>query len=386
MYKAFHDYVPRMATPEMTAELENDMDQIAAGETSKDEVLRISREMLHSTTAALEDQQRGLREADLGGDGRGQVPRPCKVCEEAGRKHEDGSPNRLRIIDLKGGKRMYGCEGWNRDDPDVARLLPGQRPAARPRLRALAARGALLGLRRAPAADGQGLPRPALEALPQRRLPDDGRDAREARRAPGGQGGARAGEGRRRGQRRRRPARPRRPPTRHSAKAKGGATPPAPQEALAADGADEAGALEQADPADGVFVTLEGIDRSGKTTQAALLAEALGPDTLLAARARRHACRRADPRAAEGPELELGPRDRAAPVQRGPGRAVPRGRRARRSTTDATSSATGSSTPPSPTRASARGLGVERCRAAERARRRLAACRTSRCCCASTRS
>ena len=47
MYKAFHEYVPRMATPEMTAELEQDMDQIAAGKTSKDEVLRISREMLH---------------------------------------------------------------------------------------------------------------------------------------------------------------------------------------------------------------------------------------------------------------------------------------------------------------------------------------------------
>src|SRR5204862_133860 len=57
---------------------------------------------------------------------------PCKVCEEAGRKHEDGSPNRLRIIELKGGKRMYGCEGWDRDNPDspdscpVSGPLPGR--------------------------------------------------------------------------------------------------------------------------------------------------------------------------------------------------------------------------------------------------------------------
>jgi hypothetical protein len=57
---------------------------------------------------------------------------PCKVCEEAGRKRENGEPNRLRIIDLKGGKRMYGCEGWNRDDPEspdscrVSGPLPGR--------------------------------------------------------------------------------------------------------------------------------------------------------------------------------------------------------------------------------------------------------------------
>jgi hypothetical protein len=57
---------------------------------------------------------------------------PCKVCEEAGRSHEDSSPNRLRVIDLKGGKRMYGCEGWIRDNPDspdscqVSGPLPGR--------------------------------------------------------------------------------------------------------------------------------------------------------------------------------------------------------------------------------------------------------------------
>ena len=132
MYRAFHDYVPRMATPEMTAELEEDMDQIAAGKTSKDEVLRISREMLHGTTTELEEKQEDLAKQIWTGMDEDKFLGPCKVCEEAGRKHEDGSPNRLRIIQLKGGKRMYGCEGWNRDDPEspdscpVSGPLPGR--------------------------------------------------------------------------------------------------------------------------------------------------------------------------------------------------------------------------------------------------------------------
>ena len=114
MYKAFHEYVPRMATPEMTAELEADMDEIAAGKISKDEVLEISREMLHSTTAALQDRSEDLAKEIWAGMDEDKFLGPCKVCEEAGRKREDGSPNRLRIIQLKGGKRMYGCEGWIR--------------------------------------------------------------------------------------------------------------------------------------------------------------------------------------------------------------------------------------------------------------------------------
>ena len=132
MYRAFHEYVPRMATPEMTAELEHDMDQIAAGETTKDEVVTISREMLHSTTAALEDQREDFAKQIWAGMDEDKFLGPCKVCEEAGRAREDGSPNRLRIIDLKGGKRMYGCEGWNRDDPEspdscqVSGPLPGR--------------------------------------------------------------------------------------------------------------------------------------------------------------------------------------------------------------------------------------------------------------------
>ena len=205
MYKAFHEYVPRMATPEMTAELEEDMDQIAAGETSKDEVCRISREMLHATTAELEEKREDLAKQIWAGMDEDKFLGPCKVCEEAGRKRENGEPNRLRIIDLKGGKRMYGCEGWHRDDPESpdSCRVSGPLPGRFFELWRLEER--LLGLRRAPAADGQeGVPRPPLEALPQRRLPDDGRDAREARRARGGPRGRQAGQGGRRHRWRRR--------------------------------------------------------------------------------------------------------------------------------------------------------------------------------------
>jgi len=128
MYRAFHDYVPRMATPEMTAELEEDMDEIAAGRTSKDEVLRISRDMLHSTTTDLQEQREDLAKQIWSGMDEDKFLGPCKVCEGAGRKHEDGSPNRLRIIELKGGKRMYGCEGWDRDNPDSPHSCPVSGP------------------------------------------------------------------------------------------------------------------------------------------------------------------------------------------------------------------------------------------------------------------
>ena len=89
MYKAFHQYVPRMATPEMTAELEKDMDQIAAGKTSKDEVLRVSREMLHSTTTDVEGQREDLAKVIWAGMDEDRILGPCRVCEEAGRNQED---------------------------------------------------------------------------------------------------------------------------------------------------------------------------------------------------------------------------------------------------------------------------------------------------------
>ena len=102
MYKAFKEYVPRMATPEMTAELERDMDQIAAGEMTKDDVLAESREMLHGTTKEMQDKSEDLAKVVWAGMDEDKFLGPCEVCEGLGRTvHEDGSPNRLRVIDMR---------------------------------------------------------------------------------------------------------------------------------------------------------------------------------------------------------------------------------------------------------------------------------------------
>lgn len=132
MYRGFQQYVPRMATPEMTAELEQDMDEIAAGKISKDHVLKISREMLHGTTTDLEQKREDFAKEIWAGMDEDKFLGPCPKCESLGRKHEDGSPNRLRIIDLRGGKRFVGCEGYDRENPespdscDFTRPLPGR--------------------------------------------------------------------------------------------------------------------------------------------------------------------------------------------------------------------------------------------------------------------
>ena len=120
MYRAFKQYVPRMATPEMTAELERDMDEIAGGKTEKDEVLNISRQMLHGTYEDMANKEEDFAKVIWAGMDEDRILGPCIVCERAGRKQEDGSPNMLRIIRArKSGKRFVGCQGWEADNPDA---------------------------------------------------------------------------------------------------------------------------------------------------------------------------------------------------------------------------------------------------------------------------
>jgi DNA topoisomerase I len=119
MYEAFKKYVPRMATAEMTAQLEQEMDRIAGGEMTKGEVVGDSRDLLHKTWSEIDESREDLAKVVWKGMDEDRILGPCKVCEEAGRTKEDGSPNMLRIIRAKkSGKRFVGCTGWTADDPE----------------------------------------------------------------------------------------------------------------------------------------------------------------------------------------------------------------------------------------------------------------------------
>jgi len=119
LYEGFKNYVPAMATPEMTATLEAEMDRIAAGEMTKGAVVGESRELLHKTWDEIDQRREDLAKVIWKGMDEDRILGPCKVCEEAGRTKEDGSPNMLRIIRAKkSGKRFVGCSGWVLDDPE----------------------------------------------------------------------------------------------------------------------------------------------------------------------------------------------------------------------------------------------------------------------------
>jgi DNA topoisomerase-1 len=120
MYEAFKAYVPDMATSEMTASLEAEMDEIAESKMDKEQVVEDSRKLVHSTFDDLMKGEEELSKMIWAGMDQDRILGPCIVCKEAGRTKEDGSPNMLRIIRAKkSGKSFVGCSGWEPDNPDA---------------------------------------------------------------------------------------------------------------------------------------------------------------------------------------------------------------------------------------------------------------------------
>ena len=259
MYEAFKKYVPAMATPEMTAQLEAEMDQIAAGEMTKDGVVGDSRELLHKTWTEIDESREDLAKVVWKGMDEDRILGPCKVCEEAGRKKEDGSPHMLRVIRAKkSGKRFVGCSGWTLDDPescDQTFPLPQRGDVFK-----LEERCSVCG--ETPRLKVAALPRPPLEPLPQRRLRVDAGDEETPRRARSGESGQRSdgGEAAARGRRgRKAPAKKRsqgRQQSRHRH--------PRPQTRQGRGQRLRALSTGKATGTGCVFISLEGIDGSGK--------------------------------------------------------------------------------------------------------------------------
>jgi DNA topoisomerase I len=113
MVTAFQRFAERVATPDMTAELEADMDKIASGQVTKEEVLEISRKMLLDSYDEMDEHKRELAEIIWKGMDQDRILGPCPQCREADRRNEAGEINHLRIIRAKkSGKRFVGCEGY----------------------------------------------------------------------------------------------------------------------------------------------------------------------------------------------------------------------------------------------------------------------------------
>ncbi len=192
IYEAFKTYVPQMATPEMTAQLEGEMDRIAAGEMTKGEVVGESRELLHTTWSEIDESREDLAKVVWKGMDEDRILGPCKVCE-------DGRPQKGRRLTAHAAHHPREKIGQtvrrlHRLDPRRSRLLRPDLPAAAARRR-LPSRGALHDLRRDAAAESRSVPRPPLEPLPQRRLRVDAGDEETQGRARSGESGEK-GDGR----------------------------------------------------------------------------------------------------------------------------------------------------------------------------------------------
>ena len=103
MAEALQEFAPRIASPEMTAELEKDMDLISERDLTKDQVVGISRDLLRRAYSSLENNREQMAAKIFEGITDDRILGECPKC----------GVNRIRIIRSKATKKRFvGCEGY----------------------------------------------------------------------------------------------------------------------------------------------------------------------------------------------------------------------------------------------------------------------------------
>jgi DNA topoisomerase-1 len=111
MAEALQEFAPRIASPEMTAQLEKDMDLISLRDLTKEEVVTISRNLLRQAYGALEANKEAVAAKIYEGITDDRILGDCPKC----------GAHKIRIIRSKATKKRFvGCEGY----PDCDQTYP----------------------------------------------------------------------------------------------------------------------------------------------------------------------------------------------------------------------------------------------------------------------
>ncbi|OFW61876.1 MAG: DNA topoisomerase I [Actinobacteria bacterium RBG_16_64_13] len=101
--EALQEFAPRIASPEMTAELEKDMDLISVRDLTKEEVVAISRDLLRQAYGSLEQNREQMAAKIYEGITDDRILGDCPKCGK----------NKVRVIRSKATKKRFvGCEGY----------------------------------------------------------------------------------------------------------------------------------------------------------------------------------------------------------------------------------------------------------------------------------
>ncbi len=111
MAEALQEFAPHIASPEMTAQLEKDMDLISERDLKKEDVVTISRDLLREAYSSLEQNREQVAAKIYEGITDDRILGDCSKC----------GTHKLRIIRSKATKKRFvGCEGY----PDCDQTYP----------------------------------------------------------------------------------------------------------------------------------------------------------------------------------------------------------------------------------------------------------------------